>query len=197
MNTDVRRRIFVAIMGSGVRTYPAQEPQPCHYLTLSAPATLIKWRIGLRGSVHACNQAWPQGPARARDRARTPALLQTGRLAWKENGLQSVSRTQPDFFSVHLNVGWQEREYNPYYAHLARRLCESKYAFRVTFQFAFWDTFKELDNMSQRSRINVAHLLAHLLRHEGVYMGVFKVRLPHGRVRRLRRAAHGWSRAWS
>jgi len=92
-----------------------------------------------------------------------------------------------------LNVGWQEREYNPYYAHLARRLCESKYAFRVTFQFAFWDTFKELDNMSQRARINVAHLLAHLLRHEGVYMGVFKVRLPHGRVRRVRRAAHGWS----
>ena len=41
MNTDVRRRIFVAIMGSGVRTYPKQEPQPCHCLTICAPTTLF------------------------------------------------------------------------------------------------------------------------------------------------------------
>ena len=70
----------------------------------------------------------------------------------------------------------QEREYNPYYAYLAERLCESKYAYRVTFQYAFWDAFKELEDLAARARANLAHLLAHLVGHHAVFVSVFRVR---------------------
>ena len=59
---------------------------------------------------------------------------------------------------------------------MAQRLCESKYAYKITFQFSFWDAFKELETLPQRARINLAHLLAHLVRHDSVYLSVFKVR---------------------
>ncbi len=36
----------------------------------------------------------------------------------------------------------QERVFNPFYAHLAAKLCSFDYNYKFTLQYAFWDKFK-------------------------------------------------------
>jgi nucleolar MIF4G domain-containing protein 1 len=38
----------------------------------------------------------------------------------------------------------QERTFNLYYAHLALRLCKFDHNMKFTFQYAYWDQFKEV-----------------------------------------------------
>lgn len=61
-----------------------------------------------------------------------------------------------------------EKTFNPFYAHLAERMCNRARRFRFTFEFACWDIFKSIPGtaktkpMSKRRMRNFGHLLAHL-----------------------------------
>ena len=45
-------------------------------------------------------------------------------------------------------IPWaQEKSYNPFYEHLADRLCECRDN-QITFQFTFWDRWKSLPKVA-------------------------------------------------
>ncbi|KAJ5069070.1 nucleolar mif4g domain-containing protein [Anaeramoeba ignava] len=69
----------------------------------------------------------------------------------------------------------QEKGYNPYYAYLSSKLCEYDHNFKQTFQFSFWDQFKQLDELEIRRVINSAKLLANLILMNSLSLVILKV----------------------
>ena len=67
------------------------------------------------------------------------------------------------------------RRYNPYFAHLSQRLCEHDHKFKFTFQLAFWDAFKQLEEFKPQRILNLAELLAHLVSSFALSLSVLKV----------------------
>jgi nucleolar MIF4G domain-containing protein 1 len=77
--------------------------------------------------------------------------------------LELKSKQDRDIVTVLLHCCMQEKRFNPYYAHLAMKLCSYNRNFQSTFKFAYWDRFKELETMQNiRALSNLASLLAHL-----------------------------------
>jgi len=68
----------------------------------------------------------------------------------------------------------RERTFNPYYQHLALQLCELLHPMRFSFQTAFWDKFKQVEEMKPREASNLATLLAHLVGSQAVPLSVLK-----------------------
>lgn len=68
-----------------------------------------------------------------------------------------------------------EKSYNPFYCHLAKRICEYQNKSKFTFQLTFWDTFKQFDDMKARKAANLAKLLAELLKEQILNINVLKV----------------------
>eukprot|EP00978_Attheya_sp_CCMP212_P029354 scaffold104023_cov48-Attheya_sp.AAC.1 len=73
------------------------------------------------------------------------------------------NKTERDTIRVLVDCCGQEKAYNPFYAHLACRLCDFQPRCKFTLQLAFWDLFKLFDTMSARKAANLAKLLAHLV----------------------------------
>ncbi|KAJ8024885.1 Nucleolar MIF4G domain-containing protein 1 [Holothuria leucospilota] len=69
----------------------------------------------------------------------------------------------------------QERQFNPYYAHVLSKLCHFDRKFRIAFQFAYWDRFKILDQVSKTQLNNLACLYAHLLLTKASSLSILKV----------------------
>ena len=57
----------------------------------------------------------------------------------------------------------QEDNYNPYYAHLARRICDYQPNCKFTLRLTYYDAYKQFNSMTDRKAANLAKLLAHLL----------------------------------
>jgi nucleolar MIF4G domain-containing protein 1 len=70
----------------------------------------------------------------------------------------------------------QERVFNPFYAHLAAKLCSFDYNYKFTLQYAFWDKFKQLPSLPVRTISNLGILLAHLIANFSLSLSVLKVR---------------------
>ena len=72
-----------------------------------------------------------------------------------------------------------EPDYNPFYAHVAQKLCAGIPRFKFTFQLAFWDRFKLLAGKEGDEHLeqylNSAKLLAHLTVHFSLSLAVLKV----------------------
>ena len=68
-----------------------------------------------------------------------------------------------------------EKSYNPFYSHLAKRICEHQNKCKFTFQLAFWDNFKQFGDMKARKAANLAKLLAELLKDHILNINVLKV----------------------
>lgn len=73
------------------------------------------------------------------------------------------NRTERDTVRVLIECCGNEKAYNKFYSHLASRLCEFQQECRFSFQLAFWDIFKQFDEMKARKAANVAKLLFHLV----------------------------------
>ena len=76
----------------------------------------------------------------------------------------------------------QEKAHNPFYAHLAEKLCGMGHHFKFTFQLTFWDRLKLMkgdedmaDPMPLRKVANLARLLAHLLVQFSMSLAILKV----------------------
>ncbi|XP_026756096.2 nucleolar MIF4G domain-containing protein 1 homolog [Galleria mellonella] len=69
----------------------------------------------------------------------------------------------------------QERTYNPYYAVLGQKLCDTDRRYQLSIQYSVWDKIKELENLSKQSSANLAQLLVHLIMEKGLPLSVLKV----------------------
>jgi len=84
------------------------------------------------------------------------------------------------------------KEYNPYFSHLANRLCCYHRHFKFTFQLVFWDIFKQMQvcdpsdkkrprpvhqigRITPRRAINFAKLLAHMVRGFALSLSILKI----------------------
>ena len=73
------------------------------------------------------------------------------------------NRSERDTVRVLIECCCNEKAFNPYYAHLAARICDFQPQCKFTFQLAYWDTFKQLDDYKPRKVANLAKLLFHLV----------------------------------
>jgi nucleolar MIF4G domain-containing protein 1 len=65
--------------------------------------------------------------------------------------------------------------FNPFYAHLAAKLCSFDYNYKFTLQYTFWDRFKQLPTLPVRTISNLGLLLAHLIAGFALSLSVLKV----------------------
>ncbi|KAL1512390.1 hypothetical protein AB1Y20_005648 [Prymnesium parvum] len=82
---------------------------------------------------------------------------------------------QPEIVRVLFECCGQEGIFNRFYALLAARLCTSHREVKFTMQFAFWDEFKSLAEISLHRAANVAKLLAHMLSRDALSISLLKV----------------------
>ena len=68
-----------------------------------------------------------------------------------------------------------EKQFNPYYAHLMHKLCNSHRRFQMATQFALWDRFQDLNNLSQLHLAHLAKLVVHLVAEQATTLAVLKV----------------------
>ena len=85
------------------------------------------------------------------------------------------NRNERDTVRVLMECCGNEKNYNKFYEHLANRICEYQSRCRFTFQLAFWDIFKQLDEMKLRKAANLAKLLFALVaQHRVLKLNVLK-----------------------
>ncbi|XP_060067050.1 nucleolar MIF4G domain-containing protein 1-like [Ylistrum balloti] len=80
-----------------------------------------------------------------------------------------------EIINVILDCCQQEKSFNPFYAYLLQKFCEYDRRFQMTFQFTMWDKFKEMSNLSECNRDNLARTVLHLLATKAVSLSLFKV----------------------
>ncbi|XP_032676324.1 nucleolar MIF4G domain-containing protein 1 homolog [Odontomachus brunneus] len=69
----------------------------------------------------------------------------------------------------------QEKKFNPYYAILAQKLCDSDRKYQLTIQYALWDKLKTLNDLTTKQLTNLAKFLTHLFLEKGLPLSVLKV----------------------
>jgi len=84
-------------------------------------------------------------------------------------------KSEREVVRVLVHCCGQEKVYNPYYSHLAKRLCSYQNKCKFTFQLALWDSFKQFEDMKARKAANLAKLLAHLIMNHQLNLNVLKV----------------------
>ena len=108
---------------------------------------------------------------------------------------------QPEIVRVLFECCGQEGVFNRFYALLAARLCASHREIKFNMQFAFWDEFKALGEMSLHRTANTAKLLAHVLARDALPIGLLKVIKWHMMSQRMlffwqaRRPTGAWFRS--
>ncbi|XP_070167373.1 nucleolar MIF4G domain-containing protein 1 homolog [Polyergus mexicanus] len=85
------------------------------------------------------------------------------------------NQQQREVIYVILNCCTQEKKFNPYYAILAQRLCDSDRKYQLTIQYALWDKLKILDDLNTKQLTNLAKFLTHLFLGKGLPLSVLKV----------------------
>lgn len=85
------------------------------------------------------------------------------------------NRSERDCVRVLMECCGNESYYNPFYAHLAARICDYQPQCKFTFQLAFWDMFKQWESVSQRKAANLSKLLYYLVVvHQSLKVSVLK-----------------------
>ncbi|XP_059054861.1 nucleolar MIF4G domain-containing protein 1 homolog [Achroia grisella] len=69
----------------------------------------------------------------------------------------------------------QERTYNPYYAVLGQKLCDTDRKYQLSIQYSVWDKIKELDSLLKQSSVSLAQFLIHLIMEKGLPLSVLKI----------------------
>ncbi|KAM0733548.1 Nucleolar MIF4G domain-containing protein 1 [Formica fusca] len=85
------------------------------------------------------------------------------------------NQQQREVIYVILNCCIQEKKFNPYYAVLAQRLCDSDRKYQLTIQYALWDKLKILEDLNTKQLTNLAKFLTHLFLGKGLPLSVLKV----------------------
>ena len=69
----------------------------------------------------------------------------------------------------------QEREYNPYYGHVAAKLASLDRKYRVAMQFNLWDRMRQVADMKRFQMTNLALLTKFLIIEKAQSLGLLKV----------------------
>ncbi|XP_012235788.2 nucleolar MIF4G domain-containing protein 1 [Linepithema humile] len=85
------------------------------------------------------------------------------------------NQQQREIIYVIFNCCVQEKKFNPYYAVLAQKLCDSDRKYQLTIQFALWDKLKTLNDLNTKQLTNLAKFLNHLFLNKGLPLSVLKV----------------------
>eukprot|EP00029_Vermamoeba_vermiformis_P005701 TRINITY_DN2055_c0_g1_i1.p1 TRINITY_DN2055_c0_g1~~TRINITY_DN2055_c0_g1_i1.p1 ORF type:complete len:766 (+),score=250.04 TRINITY_DN2055_c0_g1_i1:210-2507(+) len=85
------------------------------------------------------------------------------------------NKQERDIVFVIIHCCSMEKKFNPFYAHLAMKLCAYSHNFKFTFKFTFWDKFKDFENLQLRTISNLANLLAQLIGHHVLSLSMLKV----------------------
>ncbi|TGZ53119.1 nucleolar MIF4G domain-containing protein 1 [Temnothorax longispinosus] len=85
------------------------------------------------------------------------------------------NQQQREIIYVILNCCIQEKKFNPYYAVLAQRLCDTDRKYQLTIQYALWDKLKALDDLSTKQLTNLAKFLTSLFLGKGLPLSILKV----------------------
>lgn len=85
------------------------------------------------------------------------------------------NQQQREIIYVIFNCCVQEKKFNPYYAILAQKLCDSDRKYQLTIQYALWDKLKTLANLNTKQLTNLAKFLTHLFLGKGLPLSVLKV----------------------
>ncbi|KAG5320029.1 NOM1 protein, partial [Acromyrmex heyeri] len=93
----------------------------------------------------------------------------------KIHHLSLKNQQQREVIYVILNCCIQEKKFNPYYAVLAQRLCDSDRKYQLTIQYALWDKLKILDDLNTKQLTNLAKFLTLLFLGKGLPLSVLKV----------------------
>jgi nucleolar MIF4G domain-containing protein 1 len=72
-------------------------------------------------------------------------------------------RKERDTVRVLMECCGYEKSYNKFYGHLASRLCSFQPQCKFTFQLAYWDAYKQFEDMSARKAANLSKLLYNLV----------------------------------
>jgi nucleolar MIF4G domain-containing protein 1 len=84
-------------------------------------------------------------------------------------------RAERDTVRVLTECSSNEGTFNPFYAFLAARICTYQPQCKFSFQLAFWDMFKQMDEWNARKVANAAKLLFHLVAvHKCLKLNVIK-----------------------
>ncbi|KAK3101352.1 hypothetical protein FSP39_002929 [Pinctada imbricata] len=85
------------------------------------------------------------------------------------------NQQEREIIHVIIDSCQQEKTFNPFYALLMQKFCECDRRFQMTFQFALWDKFKEMGNLTEYNRSNLAKLVTYLLSTKAQSLSIFKV----------------------
>jgi len=88
--------------------------------------------------------------------------------------LNLKNKQDREIIHVMIHCCAQERVFNPFYGHLAAKLCSFDSNFKFTLQFALWDKFKQLPTLPVRAISNLAHLIANLVAISSLSLSVLK-----------------------
>lgn len=85
------------------------------------------------------------------------------------------SKQEKECVLVVMDCCLQERSFNLYYAHVLSKLCLFERKFRIACQFAYWDRFKSLDQLTKAQLSNLSSLFSHLILTGACSLSVLKV----------------------
>ncbi|KAL6264325.1 hypothetical protein P5V15_004434 [Pogonomyrmex californicus] len=85
------------------------------------------------------------------------------------------NQQQREVIYVILICCMQEKKFNPYYAVLTQKLCDSNRKYQLTIQYALWDKLKTLNDLNTKQLTNLSKFLIHLFLGKGLPLSVLKV----------------------
>ncbi|KAG7158581.1 uncharacterized protein LOC121878583 [Homarus americanus] len=88
--------------------------------------------------------------------------------------LSLPSQQERELFNVILLCSQKSKVYNPFFAHLADRMCKFDKKFKRLLQFALWDKFTVIEAMNPRETANLGKFVTHLIGENGINLSVFK-----------------------
>ncbi|XP_054733779.1 nucleolar MIF4G domain-containing protein 1 homolog [Anastrepha obliqua] len=92
-----------------------------------------------------------------------------------EKILHLALKDQRSIAYVIIHCCLNEKQSNPYYAHLALKFCLYNRKYQLAFQFATWDRINEIESLNKIQVKNLAKFLQHLILKGGLQLTVLKV----------------------
>ncbi|KAM9839774.1 nucleolar MIF4G domain-containing protein 1 [Aulostomus maculatus] len=84
-------------------------------------------------------------------------------------------KQEREIVHVLMDCCLQEKTFNGFYAVLGEKFCSHDRRFQMTFQFSFWDKFRELSNLPSSTFNNLIQLVTRFLQKKCLSLSVFKV----------------------
>ena len=90
------------------------------------------------------------------------------------NKLLKMKKQEREIVRILVTCCGQEQVFNQYYYLLASKFCSYKSSFKYSFQYALWDTLKQLADFSIRKLSNIAKMYGFMISDLVLPMNVFK-----------------------